>query len=89
MFLLNVSSLILVIPWNIQKNYNPINEENKTPKTPEKPKNYIYGLHIQPKMTRIMMVMTTSFNLNQLLRQPPEDNENVKISLQKIQEENI
>jgi hypothetical protein len=59
-----------ILPWNITKqNSNPIVNEEHIPTTPDKLKEYIYDLHIQPKRVRAAMVITSAYNLKEILKQ--------------------
>jgi hypothetical protein len=79
-----------LIPWNIiNQNFNPIVNVKHIPTSPRELKEYIYDLHIQPKRVRAAMVVTSAYNLKEILKQQTMATSNSKTLLNKMRQAKI
>jgi hypothetical protein len=66
-----------ILTWNINDNdYNTISDANQIPTSHKELSSYLYNLHVSPSRIKTSMVVTSSFNLSQLVRKPAAENDN-------------
>jgi hypothetical protein len=74
-----------ILTWNIHdKDHNPISDVNLIPTTYKDLGSYTYNLHITPSRIKTLMVVTSSFNLSQLVKNQSKASDNQLNHLKKI-----
>jgi hypothetical protein len=62
-----------ILPWNIRKwECNPIIDSEFILNSHEELQEYLYDLHVHPTRVRASMVVTSTFNLDNLFKQHPK-----------------
>ncbi len=73
-----------ILTWNIHdKDHNTILDVHLIPTTHKELGSYLYNVHVSPSRIRASMVVTSSFNLSQLVRNQLKANDN-QINLFKV-----